>query len=78
MKTAISIPDEIFGQAEELARRTKTSRSELYARALTEYLARHSPDRITEAMNRVCDELGPGVDPFTAAAARRILEQSEW
>jgi hypothetical protein len=47
-------------------------------RALAEYVARHTPDQITDAMNRVCDELGLGVDPFTAVASRRILERSEW
>jgi predicted transcriptional regulator len=78
MKTAVSIPDEVFQQAERLARRTETSRSALYTRALAEYVARHSPEEITEAMNRVCDELGVGVDPFTARATRRILERSEW
>jgi metal-responsive CopG/Arc/MetJ family transcriptional regulator len=78
MKTAVSIPDEVFQQAEELARRTETSRSALYARALAEYVARHTPDQITEAMNRVCDQVGLGADPFTSVAARRILERSEW
>lgn len=78
MRTSVSIPDDVFQQAEELARRTATSRSALYARALAEYLARHTPDYITEAMNRACDELGLGVDGFTAAASRRILERSEW
>ncbi len=78
MKTAVSIPDEVFQQAEQLARRTETSRSALYARALAEYVARHAPDQITDAMNRVYDEIGLGADPFPAAAARRILERSEW
>ena len=78
MKTAVSIPDDVFQQAEQLARRMETSRSALYARALAEYVARHTPDQITDAMNRVCDDLGLGVDPFTAAASRRSLERSEW
>jgi predicted transcriptional regulator len=78
MKIAVSIPDEVFQQAEQLARRTEISRSALYARALAEYMARHTPDQITEAMNRVCDELGLGVDSFTTGASRRILERSEW
>ena len=78
MKIAVSIPDDVFQQAEQLARRTETSRSALYARALAEYVARHTPDQITDAMNRVCDDLGLGVDPFTAAASRRSLERSEW
>jgi predicted DNA-binding ribbon-helix-helix protein len=78
MRTAVSIPDDVFQQAKQLARRTETSCSALYARALAEYVARHSPDQITDAMNRVCDDLGVGVDPFTAGAARRILERSKW
>jgi len=80
MKTAVSIPDEIFRRAEHLARRTKRSRSRLFSDALQEYLARHSPDEITEAMNKVCDDLGEDAapDPFLAAAARRVLENTEW
>lgn len=78
MKIAVSIPDEVFQEAERLARRTETSRSELYARALAEYVARHAPDHVTEAMDRVADELGHETDEFTSAASRRILEHSEW
>jgi metal-responsive CopG/Arc/MetJ family transcriptional regulator len=78
MKTAVSIPDEIFEGAERLARRTKRSRSRLFSDALMEYLARHSPDKITEAMNKVCDEIGETSDPFVSAAAARTLERSEW
>lgn len=78
MKTAVSIPDEIFARAERLARRGKKSRSRLYAEALAEYVARHSPDEVTEAMNRVCSEVGEKPDAFGAAAARLVLERSEW
>ena len=78
MKTAISISDEVFEGAERLARRTKRSRSRLYGDALREYLARHTPDEVTEAMNRACAEVGEVKDPFVSSAARRILERSEW
>ncbi len=78
MKTAISLPDEVFDQAEHMAKRLKVSRSELYSRALKEYLARHAPDRVTKALNQLCDELGTESDAFVAEAGRRILEQSEW
>lgn len=78
MKTAVSMPDEVYEAAERLARRTKKSRSRLYGEALKEYLARHAPDEVTEAMNRACDEAGQAEDPFVAAAARRALERSEW
>ena len=78
MKTAVSIPDEVFAGAERLARRTKKSRSQVFSDALREYVARHSPEEVTDAMNRVCDELGSASDPFVATAASHILEQSEW
>ncbi|MGA3212297.1 MAG: hypothetical protein ABSD20_13405 [Terriglobales bacterium] len=78
MKIAVSIPDRIFQGCERLARRTKRSRSRLYSDALSEYLARHAPDEITEAMNRACADIGETKDPFASAAARRILEHTEW
>jgi metal-responsive CopG/Arc/MetJ family transcriptional regulator len=78
MKTAVSIPDDVFEEAERLAAELRTSRSELYSRALKEYVARHAPDRLTEAMNRVIEEVGSDVDEFSQRAARRVLEQVEW
>ena len=78
MKTAVSIPDDIFEGAERFARRTKKSRSRLFSEALQEYLARHAADEVTEAMNSVCAELGDTKDPFVSAAAHRVLRRSEW
>jgi len=78
MKTAISLPDEVFRAAERHAGRMRTSRSQLYALALSEYLARHAPDEVTEAMNRVMQELEEeSAEPFVTEAARRVLEKSE-
>ncbi len=78
MKTAVSIPDEVFKEAERLVAELKTSRSELYSRAVREYVARHAPDRLTEAMNRVVEEVGSEVDELSRRAARRVLERVEW
>jgi len=78
MKTAVSIPEDIFERAERLARRTKKSRSRLFSDALREYVARHAADELTEAMNQVCGEIRESKDPFVSAAARRVLERSEW
>ena len=78
MKTAISIPDDLFKRVERLPARKRMSRSAVYAAALREYVARHAPDDVTEAMNRVCEEVGDGRDEFVAAAARRALERVEW
>lgn len=78
MKTAISIPDKVFRDAERLAGRLKKSRSQMYSEAVAEYVSRHEPDSITEQINAVCDEVDTRPDPFLAAAARRILERTEW
>jgi metal-responsive CopG/Arc/MetJ family transcriptional regulator len=78
MKTAISIADDVFEVAEQFARRTKKSRSQLFSDAVREYVARHAGEEITEAMDRVCAELDPGPDEFAAEAARRTLERVAW
>ena len=78
MKTAVSVPDDVFERAERLARRAGRSRSELYSAALREYVARHAPEDVTEALDRVSGQIDPPLDPFIAAAGRRVLEASEW
>jgi metal-responsive CopG/Arc/MetJ family transcriptional regulator len=80
MKTAISVPDPIFREADRHARRTGRSRSQLYAEAVSEYLARHSPDQITEQMNAACDVIGedaPDRD-FVRAAGKRLMSKERW
>ena len=78
MKTAVSIPDDVFEGAERLARRTRKSRSRLFSDALREYLARHTPEEVTESMNKACAETGEMTGPFVSSAARRTLERSKW
>lgn len=78
MKTAVSIPDDVFEEAERLASELRTSRSQLYSRALQEFVARHAPDRLTEAMNRVIDEVGSEPDEFSQRAADQVLKRVEW
>ena len=77
MKTTVSIPDDVFEEAERLAAELKISRSQLYSRALQEFVVRHAPDSLTEAMNRVVDTVGSKDDEFSKRAARRVLEQVE-
>jgi metal-responsive CopG/Arc/MetJ family transcriptional regulator len=78
MKTAVSIPDEIFHEAERLARRTKRSRSRLFSDALREYLARWNPDKVKEAMDAALAEANEPSGEFSGAAAHRALERTEW
>jgi hypothetical protein len=78
MKTTISIPDDVFEDAERLARRLQTSRSRPYARALAEFVARHDDDHVSPTMNQVVEEVGGAADAFAREAARRSLQRVEW
>lgn len=78
MKTAVSVPDDVFERAERLARRERRTRSDVYSAALREYVARHSPDEIADALDRVIAEVGEGTDSFVTAASRQTLESTEW
>lgn len=78
MKTAISVPDEIFEDAERLAVRLGKSRSQLYAEAMAEYLTRHEPETVTERIDEVLGSIAEPEDPFVTETTRSILEKIEW
>jgi predicted transcriptional regulator len=78
MKTALSIPDDVFKRGERLARRLHTSRSQLYARALADFVVQHEDDQITSSMNEVIREVGAEADLFTRRAASQTLRRVEW
>ena len=71
MKTAISLPDELFTTADRFAQRTGRSRSELYAEALREFLARHDEDQITARLDALAAAVDTSLPPDLAEAARR-------
>lgn len=79
MKVAVSIPDSIFAEAERLAARLNTSRSDLFARALSAFIKSHDPDDITAALNAAIDAAGGDrADPFIREAGRRVFDRVEW
>lgn len=77
MKTAISIPDEIFESAEVLASRLGISRSQLYATALARLIAEHERGQVTARLDAVYGDAGsepsrlePGYAALQARAVR--------
>jgi metal-responsive CopG/Arc/MetJ family transcriptional regulator len=56
MKTAISLPDRIFFEAERTAQNLGISRSALYLNALSEYLKKNNKINITQKLNEVYNE----------------------
>jgi len=80
MKTAVSLPDDVFAEAEAYAQAHGLSRSHLYAAAMREFLVRHNDDAITEAINAAIDEDPKAFvpDPALSAAVSRTLAKVEW
>ena len=77
MKTAISLPDELFERVNRCARRLKLTRSGVIAAAAREFLAQREPDpeSATEAWNKAIEEGGqPGDDPAAVAARRHAAK----
>ena len=78
MKTAISLSDRLFGAADALARRLGMSRSQLYATALAEYLAKHQAAKVTERLNVVYGSQPSGVEDGLRRAQRRAVARTPW
>ncbi len=76
MKTAVSIPTDLFQQAERRARKLGVSRSELYARAL-ERLLRQEPDKdVTTALEAIYSSEDSSLDRPLAAAQRKATAET--
>jgi len=77
-KTAISLPEDTFFQAAELARRLGMKRSQLISAALKEYLERHREDRITETLNDLYTREPSGTDPLLERLQLTSLPGEDW
>jgi predicted transcriptional regulator len=77
VKIAVSVPDELFTRADDAASRLGLSRSQVYARALEEFLDAHGSDDdpVTAKLNEIADLQEPATG---TAAARRLIETGQW
>jgi len=78
MKTAISIPTSLFKKADQLAKKLGISRSELYSRAVADWMDRRHQASITAQLNHVYSRVPSGLDPALKAAQRRTARRNEW
>jgi metal-responsive CopG/Arc/MetJ family transcriptional regulator len=78
MKTAVSLPEDLFRMAENAARKLKMSRSQLYATAIAEFLERRRTNKITERLNQVYSKERSAVDPSLQSAQIRSLDREDW
>jgi metal-responsive CopG/Arc/MetJ family transcriptional regulator len=78
MKTAISLPDDLFESADVLAQELGVSRSELYATAVAEYLAKHRDQDLTARLNQVYATESSGLDRKVRDAQGQSVRPREW
>jgi metal-responsive CopG/Arc/MetJ family transcriptional regulator len=78
MKTAVSIPDALFEEADELARREGVSRSHLYATALARYLEAKRRAGVRENLTRVYSRESSALDPVLERLQALSLPREEW
>lgn len=78
MKVAISLPDPVFSAAEKLAHRLRVSRSQLYAKAIEEYLSKRQDSLVTEQLNALYASSQEPVDPALSAAQFGVIGHEAW
>jgi predicted transcriptional regulator len=78
VKTAVSVPDELFRQAELIAKNMGLSRSQLYAQALADFLAHSHAESVTDQLNEVYSAARAEVDPGPQRAQVKLFQQSPW
>lgn len=78
MKTAISIPDDLFAVAEAESKRLGVSRSQLYAKAVAAYLEEHGAAGVTEKLNEVYENTRTRIDPLLERMQWSSLTPEEW
>jgi metal-responsive CopG/Arc/MetJ family transcriptional regulator len=78
MKTAISLPDPVFEEAESLARQLGISRSELYTNALKAYLRKYNRDQTLDKLNQIYSVESSSLDPVLAKIQFMSLPSENW
>jgi hypothetical protein len=78
MKTAISLPDPLFLAAEKAAKRLSMSRSQMYAKAIQEFVDLHAQTDVTERLDRVYGEESSRLDPVLGKMQQLTIEDDAW
>lgn len=78
MKTAVSLPDPLFKEAEATAKELGLSRSKLIQTALEEFLRRRRDEEITRRLNRSLAKHPDEIDPFVQQLALEAMMRTEW
>lgn len=78
MKTAVSLPDSLFAEAEQAAKRLRVSRSKLYATAIARFLKENRGRGVTDRLNEVYAEEQSTLDSVLHELQLRSLAREKW
>ncbi len=78
MKTAISLPDQLFDAADVLAARLHVSRSQLYVMALERFIKEHDQSSVTAKIDDYIEAHGQPIDVAVTESAKRDLRKVPW
>lgn len=78
MKTAISLPDNLFNRAEQVAQYMGLNRSQLYTQALSEFLDKHDSVAITAAFDAFYSTEFSALDGVLGQLQSASLDQDTW
>ena len=78
MKTAISVPNDVFELSEKLAKKLNVSRSRVFAMGVKKLAEEHDDEEIIASINRVCEKVDTSVDPVLFKMTMLSLPKDEW
>ena len=78
MKTAISIPNNVYRQAESFAKRNRLSRSALYTEAVILFMDQRKPEDVTGRLNEIYGQESSELDPVLQAMQTRSISRESW
>jgi metal-responsive CopG/Arc/MetJ family transcriptional regulator len=78
MKTAISVPDEVFEAADRTAKKLGVSRSELYSTAVSEYIERQRVEDVTSRLNDLYASESSELDEYLGQMQGQSMKKEDW
>lgn len=78
MKTAISVPNDVFELSEKLAEKLKISRSAVFAMGVKKLAEEHDEEELIAQINRVCEKVDTSLDPAVRQYQNRMLRREKW
>ncbi len=78
MKTAISVPNDVFELSEKLAKKLKVSRSQVFAMGVKKLSEEYDEEDLIARINAVCDGVDTSLDPAIRRYQSRVIKREKW